>query len=183
MKERLRFPLYDTWRLAVGSISAGTKMDFFSTPKGATGSGFTTSKNELHTNLTTSGQMPYKVFRAIGLRLYGYSTGATPLLVGNLNQVLHNSVLSLKKEDRTILEVPLCWIPAGIGIFGNTTNATTDIVSNGFPVLSNIYRILPETYTTGDRLLLDITIKNSITIATNDTYVVVMVEGVVDKKF
>lgn len=183
MKERLRFPLYDTWRLAVGSISAGSVFDYFTTPKGSVGSGFTSAKNELHTNITTAGQMPYKVFRAVGIRLYAYTIGNAPISVANANQVFNNLLLTFRKEDRAILQIPCAWIPAGIGVYGSTTNTATDIITNGMPVLSNIYKILPELYTTGDRLLLDITAKNAIAITSSDVYLTVMLEGVVDKKF
>lgn len=182
MRERLRFPLYDTWRLATGAIGSGTVLDYFTTPKGSVGSGYATAKNELQTNLTTAGQMPYNVFRVVGVRLFCYSLLSVPTVIGDLNQILTNFVFNFKKEDRTILSIPAHWIPSGIGITGYTTNATKEFVSNGMPVMSNLYRVLPETYTTGDRIQIDLTSKVGTTMSA-DVHVAVMLEGVVDKKF
>jgi len=182
MKERLRFPLYDTWLQSAGTVDSGTVMDYFTVQKGSTGSGYADAKTEMQTNITTSGQMPYRIFRAIGIRIYCYTITAAPVVADDLNQLLHNSVVTFKKEDRTILQVPTHWIPSGIGMTGQSLAAGTPFTTSGLPVLSNLYRVLPETYTTGDRIQLDITTKAAITLA-EDLHIEVMVEGVVDKKF
>lgn len=182
MRERLRFPLYDTWLLAAGAIAAGTVMNYFTTPQGAVGSGYAAAKATRETNLTTAGQMPYRVFRVVGIRVYCYTITNAPVVATDLNLFLHNSVLTFKKEDRTVLQLPTNWIPSGVGLSGQALAAGTPFTTSGMPVLSNLYRVLPETYTTGDRIQIDITTSAAVTLAA-DLQIVVMLEGVVDKKF
>jgi len=173
IKERLRLPLYDTNKLATATHDAGTELFFFTQAQGA-------GKTALDTNLTTNGQMPYDKMTIVGLRLNLYTREDAAVTLADANYFLNNAIVIYKREDREILKVPAHWIPSGIG-FNVGGQATYG--GNGAPVLSNIYRCLPETYVRSDRLQLEIRLVNDVVIAGDDLYVEVMLEGVVDKKF
>jgi hypothetical protein len=177
MKERIRLPLFDTTVLSAGAITAGTKYYLFQNGLGsALGAGF---KNKCDTNMSTNGQMPYDRLQLVGLKAYLFSRNATPQSVADINFVAHNSLITFKREDRAIFELPLSVIPSGMGLYvgGHATYATL-----GMPQISNLFKILPEEYTRSQRIQVEIEATNAITVVA-DTYIQIYLEGIVDKSF
>ncbi len=199
IKERLRLPLYDTipffcngtGTLSSGAqtpaaLSAGYNPFFFVVGQGGSANGYVKTYND--TNLQTSGQMPYSKYVVVGIRLYFYTrmdgalyttAVAPPVLLTDINLIQNNSFVLYQRQNRDVLRVPTSWIPSGIGLFngGNTNTA-----SNGMPTLSNLYKILPETYSQTDTIQLSIQTTSAITL-TNNVYCCAMLEGIVDKNF
>jgi hypothetical protein len=178
IKQRVRYPFYDTDTLVTGANLAQS-IPFFQNGQGSTNLGGV-KKSILDTNITTNGVMPFDKFVAMGLRFNVFTRDLTPVTASDMNLVLNNGVINMLKNDNVILSIPAHWVPAGTGIVtgGQATTGT-----NGQPALSNIFRILPETYTTSDRMQFNYQLVNSITIASSSgVYIELEVEGLVDKK-
>jgi len=178
VKERRRQPIYDSYEFSAGTVSAGTTISFFTTPKSAT-------KPLNLTNLTVAGQIPYNMAWILGLRFYIFTLNATAPTLGDVNQILHNCTISWKKEDRTLLEVPAFMIPAGMGLvpFADASASAFSTANNGTPIKSNYFEILRwEKFEKRDRLQLDAQVQSAMTIA-NNTYITVILESVIDLKY
>jgi hypothetical protein len=177
LKERIRFPFFDTAYMAAGAIAAGTPYYLFQNGLGsALGAGF---KNKCDTNMSTNGQMPYDKFQCVGLKAYLATRNGTPMTAADVNFIAHNTLFVIKREDRAILEVPLSFIPSGMGLYvgGQATYATL-----GMPQVNNLFKILPEIYTTSQRMQVELHAVNAITVVA-DTYIQIVLEGLVDKSF
>jgi len=180
--EFLRQPLYDSIKLTTGTQAVGTLGEFFTTPKGQS------SKTILDTNITTAGQLPYAEARVIGLRLHAVARTVTaPITVGDLNGILACTSLTLKKEDRVILEVPSFMIPSGYGLngFASTTASATTIstANNGEPHRSNFFELLSsEQFLQRDRL--QVTLNTNVAFTTTaDLYLYVVLEASITKSY
>jgi len=180
--EILRQPIYDTQSISAGAVAVGTQYNLFSVPVGSS------SKTLLDTNMTVAGQLPYSEASIHGIRIHVYTRGSAGIGVNNYNQILNNCTMSFKKEDRTILEVPLYMIPSGYGLTGGviTTESTTTIeaVSNGVPSKSQFFDLLvPEKFKSRDRLQVNVDVKAAFTTETVTTYLVVVLEAQITKEY
>lgn len=178
LRDKVRLPLYDTNSYSSGSVAVGTEKPYFTSPLSAT-------KTHLDTNLQTAGTVQWDTLIVYGIRVYLNTRNATPITIGDVNQILHCNVLEYKKNGVEKFVLPLFWLPAGTGLsgFASTTASSTTIagITNGAPVLSNFYRINPEVYKKGDTIELKIITKTAMTLSA-DVYVQVYLESITYKK-
>jgi hypothetical protein len=183
LKEKIRFPLFDTAVcIAGGALSAaGTVFNMFQTGLGANvvGSGGAYIKSKLDTNMTSNGQMPYAEMVVVGIGVTVFTRVAVPSVIADMNQIDNCMLLTFQREDRTVLELPVINFPAGKGLVagGHATIATKGMAS-----VTNMLRIMPERYTQTQRIQLSLTCTNAINTGA-DTFVAVYLEGIVTKGF
>lgn len=177
--ERIKLPIFDTILLPTGTIAVGN-LPVFQVPQG----GFhtlasTTAKDATETNITVAGLMPYRKAAIVGIRAYFYTLTATTVTIADINQVMACCVLEYSKQDRANYVLPISFLPAGMGIY---TGGHATAGQNGVPQLSNLFRILPETYGENERLQANVRVIKGMTMAA-DTRLQIILEALVDKNF
>lgn len=177
--ERIKLPIFDTILLPAGVIAVGG-IPLFQIPQG----GFhtlvpATAKTAAETNITVAGLMPYRKAAIVGIRAYFYTLTNVVATIADINQVMSCCVLEYSKQDRANYVLPISFLPAGMGVYmgGHATAG-----QNGIPQLSNLFRVLPETYGENERIQATFRVIVGMTMAA-DTRLQIVLEALVDKNF
>jgi len=117
---------YDTIEVAAGLMAAGTQFTFFRDLAG---------KNPIDSNFTTPRRLPSgekMVLTHIGVyvRLCAGNVIPTP---ADLKRVYENAYYVLRVNQLLVAEGPAIMFPAGFGLYGQTTENNSGVISNGVP--------------------------------------------------
>lgn len=113
VKEKLQFPLYDAY-VVEPTMGAGTRqVQFFTNIQG---------KTRLETNLQTPSSLPsFNTFEIRAMRVVSDLADAAAL-----KDLIFGSVTRLLVGEKTMIEVPSFYFPAGAGLPNSTTNGEAD---------------------------------------------------------
>lgn len=117
-----QIPLYDTFTIPTNTPIV-PPVQFFTVPIGQTGSGFTTAKNSVQTNLTDPQRLPApRSFEVHAVRLYWKQDIIFADVLNSYGQL--NLVLIV--GEKVYQQGPLWMFPAGGGVTGNPAVALYD---------------------------------------------------------
>lgn len=123
---------YDTESLTAAIFTAGKTLNFFRN---------TTDKNDLDQNIPEAGKLVTGAERLI-LEAIGFSIQQqvfTKILgLNDAKAVLTHSYLELKLNKNVIAEGPAEYFPAGVGLYGQTTETASSVISNGVPSMATV---------------------------------------------
>lgn len=129
------WPYYDTLKLQPGS-TVSNSYEFFATPKGAAdpylGSG-AAPKTYVETNMLTANQ--FNPPRDLILKSLGFYI-LTDARLYDINQVFKFSYFEFKIDEKVFFQGPMVFHPAGMGVYGVSTQTAESAYSNG---LTNPY--------------------------------------------
>jgi len=154
MKEKLHMPLYDAIFVpgAVNGTEASTLKGRFPDARGLRFFIDVQNKTRLETNLQAAGVLPsLNSFEARAMRVVVSSLNelakrkTAPLTQVDearfLAELIYGSVTSLLVGEKTMIEMPTYWFPAGAGVSpGGWGNATHFVQSHGEPNHLNSFR-------------------------------------------
>jgi hypothetical protein len=126
---------YDTVAIPTGSIAAGTEFVFFQNIQ---------AKREIDCNLRTPAKLSAgesMVLDRIGIHVR-LSTGVSFPAPQDVKSVLENAFYRLKINDILQDEGPAIKFPSGYGLYGNTTENSQGIVTNGVPASASTSRLV-----------------------------------------
>jgi hypothetical protein len=144
MKEKLHMPLYDS--IFVRGTPLETLRSVATDPRVLRFFVDVQNKTRLETNLQAAGVLPSMnsfETRAMRVVISSLVEGKDQQLEGNfLADFIYNSVTTLLVGEKTMIEMPTFWFPAGAGISpGQTGGAADSIVQNhGEPSHLNSFR-------------------------------------------
>jgi hypothetical protein len=128
VKEKLHSPIYDAFFVSDRDAQRKTFNQFMTDPRVIRFFVDVQNKTKLETNLQASGVLPsLNTFEARALRVVVASPQATaspPYAPADLflSELIYNSVTSLLVGEKTMIEMPTFWFPAGAGVSpGNGT--------------------------------------------------------------
>lgn len=117
-----QMPLYDTWTVASGTVFV-PPIQFFTVPIGTIGSGFTSAKTQVQTNMTDTQRLQApRSFEVHALRIFVLQNIChqdVELLYTSLNAVLIVG-------EKPYQQAPIWFFPAGGGMTGNPAVALYD---------------------------------------------------------
>jgi hypothetical protein len=143
MKEKLHMPLYDARFLDAGQQIPGSErvMRFFVDVQG---------KTRLETNMQAAGVLPSQnSFEARGMRvvlssLFERDANGTQINqgieAGFLSELIYNSVTTLLVGEKTMIEMPTYWFPAGAGVSPGVGTQANALQNHGEPNHLNSFR-------------------------------------------
>lgn len=143
VKEKLHSPLYDARFVDDGQQIPSTErlMRFFVDVQG---------KTRLETNMQAAGVLPSQnSFEARGMRvvlssLFERDAGGTEINQGVesrfLSELIYNSVTTLLVGEKTMIEMPTYWFPAGAGVSPGVSTQVNALQNHGEPNHLNSFR-------------------------------------------